>query len=146
MVKEDPGGDGGYPTPDPSIEYEPVHIDVDSIGGFAQLLQATGQNLGNAVPDITALLKDPGGKYESGTPIGRDIRQERLYAIGLAHSEQMGEMTTLLGNVKSGIDSLGLITARIVAEFGDQDGLNGASVDEVDAVINGNQPSSRPEV
>jgi len=149
MVNEDPGGNGGYPAPEPSIEYEPVHIDVDTIGGFGQLLQASGQNLGNAVPEITALLKDPnsGALGEiSGQPIGRDIRQERLYAIGVAHSEQMGQMTTLLGSVQAGIQNLGVITSRIVAEFGDMDGLNGAGVNEVDAAINGNKPSNQPEV
>lgn len=141
MVREDPSGDGGFPTPDATVDYQTVSIDVNSVAAFGDLLKATATNIGNATPGVTELLKDPGGKYASGSPIGRDPRQERLHAIGVDHSVQMEQMTTLLRNVRTGIENLGSLTHFVLNEFGGQDGINEAALHDVNVAINQRYPN-----
>ncbi|HIW62248.1 MAG TPA: hypothetical protein H9881_07320 [Candidatus Stackebrandtia excrementipullorum] len=141
MVREDPSGDGGFPAPDATVDYQTVSIDVNSVAAFGDLLKATATNIGNATPGVTELLKDPEGKYASGSPIGRDPRQERLHAIGVDHSVQMEQMTTLLRNVRTGIENLGSLTHFVLNEFGGQDGINEAAIHDVNVAINQRYPN-----
>ncbi|GAA4916067.1 hypothetical protein LX16_4097 [Stackebrandtia albiflava] len=136
-------GTAHHRPPEPDIDYQPVEIDVDSVGGFGTQLLATATNLGTATPGIVELLKDPDGKYDSGMPLGNDPRQTTLHALGVSHTEQMAAMTDLIENVQRGIENLGLITNAIVTQFGDRDVLNGADVTAIDAAIYG-PPSTDP--
>ena len=144
MVREDPSGDGGFPTPDATVDYQTVSIDVNSVAAFGDLLKATATNIGNATPGVTELLRDPEGDQlgqYSGSPIGRDPRQERLHAIGVDHSVQMEQMTTLLRNVRTGFENLGSLTHFVLNEFGGQDGINEAALHDVNVAINQRYPN-----
>ena len=144
MTKEDPGGPGGFPTPEPTVEYEPVRMDVDSVYAFGELLKTSARNMGNAAPAVVELMKDPEadqlGQY-SGSPIGRDNRQARLHEIGLDHSIQTEQMTRLLDNIQTGIQNLGSLTHFVLSEFGGQDGLNEADIRDVDMAIQRREPN-----
>ena len=144
MVREDPSGDGGFPAPDATVDYQTVSIDVNSVAAFGDLLKATATNIGNATPGVTELLKDPEGDQlgqYSGSPIGRDPRQERLHAIGVDHSVQIDQMEKLLGSVKQGIQNLGSLTHFVLNEFGGQDGINEAALHDVNVAINQRYPN-----
>lgn len=139
----------GYRAPEPNLEYEPVDIEVTSVASFGAALKGMAENIGTASPGITELLKDP-AEGERGTgggsPVGRDPRQMTLRKIGITHSEQMEDMGALIGNVKTGLGNLGIVTQRLISEFGSQDELNAADINQVRELVFGDDPRyQRPE-
>lgn len=128
---------GGSTTPQPTVDYEPVEMDTASVKAFGEALVKDADNMELASDDISDQLKNPTAEYGAETrfAVGADPRQETLHSIVVEHSQRMHETKILLGNVSMSLRNTGLICQLIASQLGDGDALNGASVEEVEAII-----------
>lgn len=135
-----PGAEGGGPsTPMPTIEYEPVFIDVDSVAGVGQALITQSESVGTASGEITPRLKGTRqgerGVEITDIPVGGGDQSLTITQFAIRNTERMGEITDFLDSVKTGLGNLGRLTQALTAEFGSQDALNGADVNRVNEII-----------
>jgi hypothetical protein len=144
-----PDGATGGPSPAmPTIEYQPIEMEVDSVATFGESLLRQAENVGTVKPEITAQLNgsqagDRG--LESSVPVGGGLQDLTVYQYAIRNVERMDEMSTFLSNVETGLRNLGKITQAITAEYGSQDALNGADIGRINEIITGGQRSSTGE-
>lgn len=132
---------------EPSIEVPEIQIDVDSVASLGEALGIEAADIKTAGAQIKEHLKNPeGGDHGIGTntTFGVDPRQETLHKLATDHSADMETMNRFVDNVHTSIASLQAITKAITAHYANEDELNGASLSEVQDIIDAQQQS--PEV
>ena len=133
---------------EPSIEVPEIQIDVDSVASLGEALGIEAEDIKTAGEQIKEHLKNPesGDKFGRSTnnTFGVDPRQETLHKLATDHSADMETMNKFVDNVHTSIASLQAITKAITAHYANEDELNGASLSEVQDIIDAQQQS--PEV
>ncbi len=145
MPEEQPTTD---PRLEPTVEVPELKIDVDSVASLGEALGLEAEDIKTVGAEMKEQLKDPeGGERGTGanSSFGIDPRQETLHQMSIDHSTGMDVMNKFTENVYTSILSLQQITQAITAQFADQDALNGASLSDIQAIIDDQQQETSPE-